>query len=74
LPRRLIAVYSRIMVQRDQDRPSQRPTPGDLFAFRPWMLAAAVILACALGIAIMEELGSPRELWAQVTPADAARR
>jgi hypothetical protein len=62
------------MVERDQDRPEPRPTPGDLFAFRPWMLAAAVILGCALGIAVMEELGSARVMWAQNTPADGANR
>ncbi len=42
------------------------------FAFRPWMLAAAVILACALGIAIMEDLHA-REMWAQLTPAGSHR-
>jgi hypothetical protein len=59
------------MVFRDEERPAQPPVtnPRDLLAFRPWMLAAAVLLACALGVAVMEELRSPREMWAQVTPA-----
>jgi hypothetical protein len=29
------------------------------------MLALAVLLACALGVAIMEDLRGPREVWAQ---------
>jgi hypothetical protein len=29
------------------------------------MLALAVFLACALGVAIMEDVRSPRGLWAQ---------
>ena len=59
----------------DQDRPTPGPNAGDPFAFRPWMLAAAVLLACALGIAILEELGAPREMWAQATQArNAAQR
>ncbi len=59
------------MVFREEERPAPPPvtSPKDLLAFRPWMLAAAVLLACALGVAVMEELGSPREMWAQVTPA-----
>lgn len=48
-------------------------TLEELLAFRPWMLALAVILGCALGVAVMEELRSERVMWAQVTP-HAARR
>lgn len=44
--------------------------PRDLLEFRPWMLALAVFLACAIGIAIMEQVRTPRELWAQVTPQE----
>jgi hypothetical protein len=32
------------------------------------MLALAVFLACALGVAIMEDLRSPRDMWAQNGP------
>ncbi len=49
------------------------PRRGGLLEFRPWMLALAVILGCLLGIAVMERLRAPRELWAQVTPADVRR-
>ena len=61
------------------DRPGERPTPApvqsakDLFAFRPWMLAAAVILACALGVAVMEDLRAP-EMWAQATTSTSPGR
>jgi hypothetical protein len=43
---------------------------SSLLAFRPWMLGAAVLLACALGIAVLEELRAARPLWAQVTPPE----
>ena len=54
-----------------EERPENRPAPGarrlvDWLAFRPWMLAAAVLLACALGIAAMEHLHA-REMWAQLS-------
>jgi hypothetical protein len=29
------------------------------------MLALAVLLGCALGVAIMEDLRAPRDMWAQ---------
>jgi hypothetical protein len=35
------------------------------------MLALAVFLACALGIAIMEQVRDARTMWAQVTPQEA---
>jgi hypothetical protein len=60
------AVYLRIMDPRD--------LPGcakGLLEFRPWMLALAVILACALGIAVMEQFRDGRAFWAQVTQQDA---
>jgi len=31
------------------------------------MLALGVLLACALGIAIMEDLRAPRDMWAQAS-------
>ena len=46
--------------------------PRDLLEFRPWMLALAVFLACAIGIAIMEQARDPRSMWAQATPPDQA--
>jgi hypothetical protein len=36
-----------------------------LLEFRPWMLALAVFLACALGIAVMEQVRDGRVMWAQ---------
>jgi hypothetical protein len=46
--------------------PGQRPRvqPEEFLPFRPWMLAVAVVLACALGVAIMEDLRAPRDMWA----------
>jgi hypothetical protein len=46
-------------------RPRKPRPPAELLPFRPWMLALAVFLACALGVAIMEDVRSPRGLWAQ---------
>ncbi len=48
-----------------------RPRPGNLLEFRPWMLAVAVILGCLLGVAVMERLSGPREMWAQAAPSQA---
>jgi hypothetical protein len=39
--------------------------PRDLLEFRPWMLALAVFLACAIGIAFMEQVRDGRDMWAQ---------
>ena len=50
-----------------------RNLPGcakGLLKFRPWMLALAVFLACALGIAVMEQFRDAGAMWAQVTPQD----
>jgi hypothetical protein len=46
-------------------------TPRALLEFKPWMLALAVFLACALGVAVMEQVRDGHSMWAQVTPADA---
>ena len=43
----------------------------ELLEFRPWMLALAVFLACAIGIAVMEQVRDARDMWAQFT-SDAA--
>ncbi len=42
-----------------------------LLGFRPWMLALAVFLACALGIAVMEQFRDGGSMWAHVTAQDA---
>jgi hypothetical protein len=44
-----------------------------LLDFKPWMLALAVFLACAIGIGLMERLRD-HDVWAQAAapaPADA---
>ena len=38
-----------------------------LLDFKPWMLALAVFLACAIGIGLMERLRE-NDLWAQAEP------
>ncbi len=45
-----------------------------LLEFHPWMLALAVFLACALGIAVMEQFRDAGARWAQVTAQDAPAR
>ncbi|HEX9051962.1 MAG TPA: hypothetical protein VF841_15640 [Anaeromyxobacter sp.] len=45
-----------------------------LLEFRPWMLALAVFLACALGIAVMEQFREGGVLWAQAEPQQRAGR
>lgn len=42
-----------------------------LLEFKPWMLALAVFLGCALGIALMEHFRDARAMWAQVTAQEA---
>jgi hypothetical protein len=46
---------------------------GALLEFKPWMLALAVFLACAIGIAVMEQFRDAAAMWAQVAQ-DAAGR
>jgi ABC-type polysaccharide/polyol phosphate export permease len=41
-----------------------------LLGFRPWMLALAVFLACAIGVALMEQFRDTATMWAQAA-ADA---
>ena len=45
-----------------------------LLEFRPWMLAIAVFLACALGIAVMEEVRDGRVMWAQADPQQPSQQ
>lgn len=56
----------------DDERSGGTPLRArDLLEFRPWMLAAAVFLACAIGVVIMEQVRDA-PVWAQVqTQADA---
>jgi hypothetical protein len=42
-----------------------------LLEFKPWMLALAVFLACALGVAVMEQFRDSQSIWAQATPQAA---
>jgi hypothetical protein len=39
-----------------------------LLEFKPWMLALAVFLACAIGVTVMEQFRDAQSIWAQVTP------
>lgn len=46
----------------------------ELLEFHPWMLALAVFLACAIGIAVMEQVRNQPQQWvAQNHPAAAQR-
>jgi hypothetical protein len=45
--------------------PRPRTQPEELLPFRPWMAALAVLMAIVLGVAIMEDLRAPRDMWAQ---------
>ncbi len=48
-------------------------SPSRLLEFRPWMLALAVFLACAIGIAVMEQFRDDGAMWAQAEPAQQAQ-
>jgi hypothetical protein len=56
----------------DPDMEQQSPTGSRdpifgakaLLEFRPWMLALAVFLACALGVAVMEQFRGVASMWA----------
>lgn len=47
---------------------------SELLEFRPWMLAFAVFLACAIGIAIMETSRENADMWAQARVPDSQVR
>ncbi|HET8540224.1 MAG TPA: hypothetical protein VFL83_10170 [Anaeromyxobacter sp.] len=55
-----------------QDR-APRLSARRLLEFRPWMLALAVLLACALGIAIMEQVRDARVMWARAEPEQSSQ-
>jgi hypothetical protein len=57
-----------VTTQRPPDQAGRpRAAQDEFLPFRPWMLALAVLLGCALGVAIMEDLRAPREMWAQAS-------
>ena len=61
------------MADWDDDRQGGAPlSPKDLLEFRPWMLALAVFLACAIGITLMEQVREARDMWAAFQPQDEA--
>jgi hypothetical protein len=41
-----------------------------LLGFRPWMLALAVFLACAIGVVVMEQRRDARAMWAHAQIAE----
>ncbi len=45
----------------------------ELLEFHPWMLALAVFMACAIGIAVMEQLRERPPVVAQATHARPPR-
>ncbi len=45
----------------------------ELLEFHPWMLALAVFLACAIGIAVMEQIRERPPVVAQATHAPQPR-
>lgn len=55
-------------------RRAARFSPGSLLEFRPWMLALAVFLACAIGVAVMKQVAEARAIWAQATQDSPASR
>lgn len=63
-----------MVVRRPTEHRDPLGTAKDLLEFRPWMLALAVFLACALGIAVMEQFRDGGAMWAQVTAQDAPAR
>ena len=67
------AVYLRLMERRN---PGEHRAPlfdsKGLLGFRPWMLALAVFLACAIGVVLMEQSRDARAMWAQAQVAQDA--
>jgi hypothetical protein len=62
--------YLGLMEPRTRGRRAPWFSASWLLEFRPWMLALAVFLACALGIAVMEQFDG-RVMWAQAEPRHA---
>jgi hypothetical protein len=65
------AVYLRRMERRN---PGEHRVPlfdsKGLLGFRPWMLALAVFLACAIGVVVMEQRRDARAMWAHAQIAE----
>jgi hypothetical protein len=61
-----------MMDRKDNEQGRAPLSPKDLLEFRPWMLALAVFLACAIGITIMEQVREARDMWAAFQPQDDA--
>jgi len=74
-PRGLLIVLM-IRVSHGPKQPTRTPRTRleALLEFHPWMLALAVFLACAIGIAIMERSRDDGTMWAQATEAPAGQR
>jgi hypothetical protein len=59
-------------IERRTRRGSLLARAEELLEFHPWMLALAVFLACAIGIAVMEQVRyKPQALVAQAQPGPA---
>ena len=61
-----------MMDRKDNEQGRAPLSPKDLLEFRPWMLALAVFLACAIGITIMEQVREARDMWAAFQSQDDA--
>jgi hypothetical protein len=71
---RAIAVYlPGQMPGNDRQLPQLLLKLKELLEFHPWMLALAVFLACAIGIAAMEQLRDRPTMLAQATTSQPAR-
>ncbi len=73
---RPIAVYLGCMSPANERRTRRGPLARleELLEFHPWMLALAVFLACAIGIAVMEQVRNQPQQWvAQNHPAATQR-
>jgi hypothetical protein len=60
--------YSICMERRNpSEHPGSLLAAKGLLEFKPWMLALAVFLACALGVAVMEQFRDAGAMWAQAS-------
>ncbi len=57
----------------DRQLPQPLQRLKELLEFHPWMLALAVFLACAIGIAAMEQLRDRPTMLAQATSSQQHR-
>lgn len=70
----LIVLMVRVSSSPKQPTRTPRTRLEALLEFHPWMLALAVFLACAIGIAIMERSRDDGTMWAQASAPAAQRR